>query len=298
MASFFEALHKVSRVCARVAKWGLFQNRKILTGIVILLGISVISLIGSQLAPYNPLRLGTFRAELPPSFPANILGTDSLGRDQLFLLFISILNSLQIGLLVATFGTMFGLIIGLLAGYSGGYTDSSLSSLTDIALAIPMLPVLVVISSLLTVVSVWTMILILSMFSWAWTSRTIRAQTLSLKEREFVYMAKLSGMGRLEVVLREITPNMISYIGVNFFGTCFWAIMSEAGLSFLGLGPQNTSTLGVMLYWAQNYSSIFKGLWWEWSIPVISISVILVALYLVNTGLDEIANPKLAGEKL
>jgi peptide/nickel transport system permease protein len=290
---FLEALRKRSGFANE-----LLRNRKILAGIVIFLGMSLISVAGSYLAPYNPMRLGTFPPEMPPSFPAHILGTDSIGRDLLFLLFISILNSLQIGLAVAGFGTIFGLLVGLISAYSGGFTDSALSTVTDIALVVPMLPVLILVSSMIRVVEISTMILILIIFSWAWTSRTIRAQTLSLKERDFVYMAKLSGMGRFEIVFREITPNMISYVGVNFFGTCFWAITAEAGLSFLGLGPQTTTTLGNMLYWAQNYSSIYKGLWWAWATPIVAISVILVALYLVNIGLDEVANPKLARQRL
>jgi peptide/nickel transport system permease protein len=165
--------------------------------------------------------------------------------------------------------------------------------LIDVFLSVPSLLFLILIASLLRGVSVPTMALIIGLFAWAWPARAVRSQALSLKERPFVQVARLSGMGELEIVGRELLPHLLGWLGANFLNAFIAAILAESGLSILGLGPQDEMTLGMMIYWALSYSAIFLNLWWWWLTPVVTLMVVFLALYLVHLGLDEVGNPRL-----
>jgi len=268
------------------------RNRKFVTGLSFFAVTVLVCIVGRRLLPFNPLRVGRFPMDNAPT-PQHPLGTDSLGRDVFGQLLVGIENSLQIGLIVAIIGTLVGASIGFIAGYYGGTIDTVLRLLTDVFLVLPMLPMLILIASFMRVVETWMMAIILSIFSWAWPARQVRGQALSLKQRDFVYMAQLSGMKRLEIVFVELMPHMVQYLGASFFFAIFWAILSETGLELIGLGPQNTMTIGMLLYWAMFHAAVFRGLWWWWSAPLFSLILLLISLYLVHIGLDEVANPRL-----
>jgi len=270
----------------------LSGNRKFMVGFTLFIAIVIVSYVGRALTPYDPLAAGMFPIDHPPC-PEHPLGTDSLGRDVLAQLFFSVEQSLIVGFTVATIGTLVGAVIGFLAGYYGGVVDLILRSFTDIFIVIPMLPILILIASMVRVVSIWMTATILSIFAWAWPARQVRAQVLSLKERDFVYMARLSGMGSFEIIFRELMPHMLQWLGANFTNSVVWAILTEAGIEFLGLGPQKTMTLGMMLYWAMYHAAVFRGLWWWWAPPIITIILIATSLFLMHVGLDEIVNPRL-----
>lgn len=270
----------------------LARNRKFVIGFTIFIATVLVSVIGRRFLPYNPLRVGRFPMDHAPTLE-HPLGTDSLGRDVFGQLLFGIENSLQIGFIVAIIGTLTGASIGFIAGYYGKAIDAALRLVTDVFLVLPMLPMLILIASFMRVVKVWMMAFILSIFSWAWPARQVRGQALSLKERDFVYMARLSGMKRLEIVFIELMPHMIQYLGASFFFAVLWAILSETGLELIGLGPQNTMTIGMLLYWAMFHAAVFRGLWWWWSAPLFSLILLLISLYLIHIGLDEVANPRL-----
>jgi peptide/nickel transport system permease protein len=139
------------------------------------------------------------------------------------------------------------------------------------------------------------MALIIGAFAWASPARQSRAQVLSLKERSFVQLARLSGMSGLEIIFRELMPNMLQWLGANFVNAFLAAVLAEAGLSLLGLGPQREMTLGMMIYWALSYGAILQNLWWWWLTPVLALIGLFLSLYLIHLGLDEVSNPKLAG---
>ena len=124
-------------------------------------------------------------------------------------------------------------------------------------------------------------------------ARQVRAQVLSLKQRGFVQLALLSGMGGMEIVVRELIPHMAQWLGANFVNAFIAAVLAESGLSIIGLGPQRQMTLGMMIYWALSYSAIFQNLWWWWLAPVVTLIVLFLALYLIHIGLDEVSNPRL-----
>jgi peptide/nickel transport system permease protein len=153
--------------------------------------------------------------------------------------------------------------------------------------------ILVVIASMVTGVSVEQMGLIIAGLAWMWPARTVRAQVLTIRERAYVQVARLSGMGSFSIVLRELMPNLLPFVAASLVGTIAAAILASIGLSALGLGPQNEASLGLTIYWALFYGALIRQLWW-WFVPPIVITVILfVGLFMTTAGLDRIANPRL-----
>ena len=272
---------------------GLLGNRKFVLGAVVFLSLLAVALVGGLTVEPGERRTGAFPARLAPGEEA-ILGTTSLGQSVAIQWTEALPNSLQVGLIAATIGTVLGALIGLVSGYFGGKVDAALRVLIDVFLSVPSLLFLILIAALLRGVGVSTMALIIGLFAWAWPARAVRSQALSLKERPFVRVARLSGMGSLEIVVRELLPHMLTWLGANFLNAFIAAILAESGLSILGLGPQREMTLGMMIYWSVlSYGAIFQNLWWWWLTPVLTLIVLFLALYLVHLGLDEVGNPRL-----
>jgi peptide/nickel transport system permease protein len=205
-------------------------------------------------------------------------------------------KSIQIGLIAATLGTLLGALIGFVGGYFGGLIDAVLRILIDVFLSVPSLLFLILIASLVRGVDVQTMALIIGLFAWAWPARQVRAQVLSLKERGFVEVARMSGMSGLAIIVRELMPHMLQWLGANFVNAFIAAILAESGLSILGLGPQREMTLGMMIYWALSYAAILQNLWWWWLTPVLTLMLLFLSLYLIHLGFDEVSNPRLRAE--
>ena len=272
--------------------WELLRNPKFSTGSVIFLTLVLFAFISSLFIDPTLRRSGSVPVRLPPGSEA-MLGTTSLGQSVAIQLTEAIPNSVQVGLLAATVGTVIGALIGFVSGYFGRWVDAILRVLIDVFLSVPSLLFLILIAALVRGVGVTTMALIIGAFAWPSPARQVRAQVLSLKERGFVQVARLSGMGGLEIIFRELMPHMIQWLGANFVNAFIAAVLAESGLSILGLGPQREMTLGMMIYWALNYSAIFQNLWWWWITPVITLMVLFLSLYLVHIGFDEVSNPRL-----
>ena len=270
----------------------LLENRKFTVGATVFLALGILALVGGLLVGAEDRRTGAFTAKQSPSAEA-ILGTTTLGQSVAVQWTQAVTNSMQVGIIAATLGTVIGAILGLIAGYTGGWVDAVLRILIDVFLSVPSLLFLILIAALLRGVGVPTMALIIGLFAWSWPARAVRAQTLSLKERPFVQVARLSGMGNLEIMGRELLPHMFTWLGANFLNAFIAAILAESGLSILGLGPQREMTLGTMIYWALSFSAILQNLWWWWLTPVVTLIVLFLALYTVHLGLDEVGNPRL-----
>ena len=270
----------------------LLANRKFVLGMVVFLAITAVALVGSLGIDPAERRAGAVAARQPPSSAA-ILGTTSLGQSVAVQWTQAVPNSLQIGLIAATIGTAIGAVIGLVSGYFGGKVDATLRVLIDVFLSVPSLLFLILIASLMRGVTVFQMAVIIGIFAWAWPARALRSQALSLKERPFVQVANLSGMGDFEIIGRELLPHMMAWLGANFLNAFIAAILAESGLSILGLGPQQEMTLGMMIFWALSYSAIFLNLWWWWLTPVVTLMALFLSLYLIHLGLDEVGNPRL-----
>lgn len=226
-----------------------------------------------------------------------ILGTDNFGRDVFIELTSAIKNSLKIGFVAGSIATIIGLIVGLLAGYVGGLVDNILTFLTNIFTVIPSFILLVLISVSLgkSGRGIMTTAIVIGITAWPWTARSVRSQTISLRNRDHVNLSKLSGHSLAKIVLRDILPYVASYVVMAYILQIASGILSEAQLSMLGLGPSTTelATLGLMLNWAMQFQAPLSGAWWAF-LPVIgSIALITFSLNLMNTGLDQVFNPQL-----
>jgi peptide/nickel transport system permease protein len=276
-----------------VRSW--LSNWKLSTGVALITLLLVFSLVGSLQADFKRTRTGWGEFSKPPSakYP---FGTDNVGRDMWALMAHGIHPSLKIGLISGILGTALGTILGLVAGYSGGFVDTVISTSADIMLTIPALLILVVLASYLRATTIELTALIIAIFAWAGPTRLIRSQTLSLRERPFVPLAKLSGQNGFEIAIRQILPNLLPYVMAGFVGSVSGAILASVGIQLLGLGPLLTPNLGMVLNNAFTGAALFRGMWWWWAPPAITLVVLFIGLFLISIALDEYANPRLRGE--
>ncbi len=269
----------------------LGRNRKFILGFVLLALIVIAGLLPKVLGiPYPEFGSAPSFRQPSGEFP---LGTDGLGRDLLVVLLYSIQTSLYIGFIAGGIGTVLGLVVGLLGGYKGGTVDDILRSLIDVFLVIPLWPILILISASVQSLTVPLLAGLLAAFSWQGSARTIRAQTMTLKEREFISIAHLSGAGTLEIIFAEIFPNMLPFVAAGFVMSVTGAILAEVSLEVIGLGPPKATSVGLMLYWAQQYSATIKGWWWWLVPPIVVLILIFTSLFLLIMGLDEVSNPRM-----
>lgn len=225
------------------------------------------------------------------------LGTDNFGRDMLKELVSAAGTSLLIGLLAGCIATLLGLMLGLLSGYVGGAVDDIIMFVTNLFTVIPSFVLLILVSYSIGQENRGTAVvaLVIGLTSWTWTARSVRSQVISLRNRDHVNLSKLSGHGLARILLRDILPYIASYVVMAFILQISSAILSEAQLSLLGLGPKTTEvpTLGLMMNWAMLYSAHLNSYWWAY-FPVIGvIALISFSLNLMNTGLDQVFNPAL-----
>ncbi len=259
----------------------------LLTAIFIIIGFVVYFLPHT-----NPFTFNSYPGKLKPS-SEHLLGTTSMGQDVLWLLIEAIHNSLMIGLIVATIGTVAGVFIGLLAGFSGGFLDRVLTVVTDTFIVIPSLPILILMTSFMKGSStVFIMALVLAMFAWAWPSRQIRSMALSMRERDFIHTAWFSGEGTIQVVVTEILPYAFTWSLSNFMNATLVAIASESSLAVLGLSPGNLISLGNMIQWARDRNAIFTKQWFWIGSPIITTAVMFIGLFLLITGYNDYLSRK------
>ncbi len=226
-----------------------------------------------------------------------ILGTDNFGRDVLTELLDATKTSLRVGLIAGIVATLIGLMLGLLSGYLGGMVDNIITFVTNLFTVIPSFILLILISYSVGQAArgVNLVATIIGLTSWTWTTRSVRSQVISLRNRDHVNLSKLSGHSMMRIVLTDILPYIASYVVMAFILQISSGILAEAQLSMLGLGPSTstTATLGLMMNWANLYAAPLNGSWWAYFPVVIMIALISFSLNLMNTGLDQIFNPQL-----
>lgn len=262
-------------------------NGRLKTGMIITFIFVFIGFVIYYIPHVNPFFQNTYPRKLAPSW-AHPLGTTSLGQDIMWLLIEAIHNSLTIGLIVATIGTVAGVLVGLVAGFSGGLVDRTLMVVTDTFVVIPSLPILVLMTALMRgSATVVIMALVLAMFAWAWPSRQIRSMALSIKERDFIQTAWFSGEGTMQVVVTEILPYALTWSLSNFMNATLNAIASESSLAVLGLSPGNLLSLGNMIQWARDRNAIFAGQWFWIGSPIVATVLLFIGLFLLITGYND-----------
>lgn len=246
----------------------------------------------SFFSPYDIGQWNVVPRDMPPSIE-HLLGTNSKGQDVFWEMTFAIRNSILMAVITAFFSRIIAVIVGLVAGFKGGTTDRVLMSMNDSFIVIPVLPILILLGSILKErLNIISLGLVLALFGWAWDARVIRAQILSLREREFTYTAILSGQGTLKLIFKEYIPFIIPIVSATAINNMFWAVGMEVTLSILGLSNLSLPTLGTMLYWAINYQAMLLGYWW-WVITPVIISVFLfIALYLLSVSISEYLDPR------
>jgi peptide/nickel transport system permease protein len=273
----------------------LLGNRKALVGMTVLLLFMLIALFAPVIASGDPLDFVAMPNQ-PPS-AEYWLGTTGQGQDVFAQVVWGARVSLGVGFASALAMMLIGTTLGMIAGYFSGIVDDSLSLLINVFLIIPSVPLAVVLAAYLPQGPL-TITLVLAITGWAWNARVLRAQTLSLREKDFVAAAVVGGESKHRVIFRELLPNTFSLIVSGFIGATIYAIATEVGLEFLGLG--NISTVvswGTILYWAQNNAGLVTGAWWTIVPPGLCVALVGCALTLLNSALDEVTNPRLRAEQ-
>ena len=267
------------------------RNPKLLFGLTVEVLLVLAAIIAPFFAKYAPLTT----TNMPVQHPGSTfwLGTDLNGYDMYSQLTNGLRESYLIGALGALFATIVGLVIGFLAGWRGGWLDEILQLITNVLVMIPSLVLLIVIGSYLTSRSILFEGTFIGLTTWPWVARAVRAQTFSLRSREYVDLARLSGKRPVSIVVKEIAPNMASYLFlviILLFGS---SMLIAASYDFLGLGPSQTVSLGYMMNQAANNSALFYHMWWVFIPPGAVLTLMVFALLIANVGLDEVFNPKL-----
>jgi peptide/nickel transport system permease protein len=270
----------------------LLKSPAFLLGASLFLVTLLLALFGPLLFDLNVKnRVGL--AYMPPSDKA-LLGTDHLGLDMLSLLIAGLRSSLYVGFLAGTIATIVGTLIGVYGGYKGGLIDDILTVKTNLFLVIPSLIVLILISSSMEEGrSLGLIALLIGGTTWTWSARAVRAQASSLRARDHVALARINGYSTLGIVTLHILPYLLSYIFMVFILQTATGILSEASISLLGLGPYDSISLGKILNEAIQNEALSDGAWWAFTPAMVLITVIVFALYVLNTSLEGVFNPRL-----
>ena len=269
------------------------RNPSLAIGVALLALLTLFVVIGSLTVDTEDARPLSAPALQPPSvdYP---FGTDRQGRDLLAVMVAGTPLTLRIGFIAGFLGVGLGTLLAFVAAYYRGFIDTVIRGIADIGLTVPGLLVLIIIAvSIKGTLTVNQMAIIVASLAWLYPTRTIRAQVLSLRERGYVEVARLSGMSGPGIIFFELLPNLLPYLAATLVNAVSAAILASIGLEVLGLGPIDSPTLGMTLYWVNFNAAMINGWWWWWTAPTVIILTVFLGLFFLTVGLDEIANPRL-----
>ena len=273
----------------------LFANPKVAAGAIIFIFFVLVALLGGIFLHADPNAFSPDVLTAPS--PGHWLGTTQTGQDVLVQVISGTRVSILWGFLTGLIVTVLSVVIGLVAGYMGGWVDDVLTFLINVFLVLPGFPLAVLLAAYIPIKGPFTVALVIAATSWAYQARVLRAQTLSMRHRDFVEASKSSGEKVWRIIFMEIFPNEVAIVAAGFIGTTIYVILAAAGLEFLGLGDPNIVDWGTMFYWAQNNDALLLGAWWWYLAPGMCIAFLGSGLALLNFGIDEIANPRLRVER-
>ncbi|MGH3227204.1 MAG: ABC transporter permease [Streptosporangiaceae bacterium] len=262
---------------------------------VVLFGLFVLTaVIGPLVTPYDPSNQNPNpNASMNAPSAAHLLGTTQSGQDVLSQLLVGIRLTLELGILVGLVATALAVIVGVTAAFLGGFWDELLSLVTNVFLVIPALPLLIVLLGYFPNRGQAPTIIVLALLGWPWGARVMRAQTLAIRNRDFVAASRETGERTWRIIAFEIVPNEVSLIAASFVNTVLYAIGASVALAFIGVADLNSWSLGTILYWAQSQQALQLGAWWWFVPPGLAVALMGTALVLLNTGIDELGNPRL-----
>jgi peptide/nickel transport system permease protein len=256
------------------------------------------AIIGPMVEPYDP-GFVSLNPALSLNHPSaqHLLGTTQTGQDVLSQVLTGIRLTTIVALSVGGIATVLSVVVGVSAAFLGGFWDEVLSLVTNIFLVVPALPLLIVLLGYLSQQGQLSTIIVLAFLGWPWGARVIRAQTLTIRNRDFIAASRESGEKTWRIIIFEIIPNEISLIAANFVNTVLYAIGASVALAFAGLTNLSSWSLGTVLYWAQSNNALQSGSWWWWIPPGLAVAFIGTSLVLLNSGIDEVGNPRLRASR-
>jgi len=278
--------------------FAMFRNPKSITGLSILGFFVLIAVFADVLAPFSPTQIDNTARFQPPS-AEHWLGTTHIGEDVLSQVIHGTRGVLVVGFLAAIIATIIAIVVGVISGYLTGWRSESLSALTNVFLVIPGIPLIIIVASTFEDPPLILIAGVLGLIGWAWGARVLRAQTMSLRNRDFVQAARANGEPLRRIITVEMLPNLMALIAASFVGTVTAAILGLTTLSYIGVIPVNTYNWGTILNWASAQGAFRQNQWWWYLPPGLCIAAIGVALSLINFGIDEYVNPRLrsSGER-
>lgn len=286
----------VPALAARPARIGRWRRLPLKAKVgAVLLGIFVLAgVIGPVVSPYDPsFQSPSLSLSMHSPYAAHLLGTTQSGQDVLSQLLFGIRLTLELAIGVGAIATALSVIVGVTAAFLGGLWDDVLSLTSNVFLVIPSLPLLILLLGYLPQQGQTATIVVLAALGWPWGARVIRAQTLAIRNRDFVAASRETGERTWRIIAFEIVPNEVSLIAASFVNTVLYAIGASVALAFIGLADLNSWSLGTILYWAQSQQALTLGAWWWFVPPGLAVALIGTGLVLLNTGIDELGNPRL-----
>jgi peptide/nickel transport system permease protein len=269
------------------------RNRQLAIGITFLALLLLFVIVGHlvyDVSKYRPLSVLPGR---PPSaeFP---LGTDSQGRDILAVMIAGTPLTVYMGLMAGFIGLAIGTILAFAGAFYGGWLDALIRGIVDVGLTIPTFLVLIIVAiSIHSAMTIEQMALVVAALAWLWPTRTIRAQVLTMRERAYVHVARMSGASNPKIIFLELMPNLLPYIAASLVSAVAAAVLASLGLEALGLGAVDSPTIGMTIYWVIFYGALLQGMWWWFLPPIIVVVMLFMGLFGLSAGLDEWANPRL-----
>jgi peptide/nickel transport system permease protein len=274
---------------------GKFRLGVIITLILIVIALLRTPLLRLAIGDTDPMAVGSFGIFLDPTRD-HPLGTDRFGRDVLGLVLIALPVSLLVAFLAGALSTILGVIIGFVSGYKGGRTDSVLRTLTDMFIVIPTLPLIIILAANTRNLGSVKLALVLAAFSWPFAARVIRSQVMSLRERPYVELSRMTNLSDREIIVGDILPNMAPYVAIGFAQASVGSAFALVGLTVIGLGPSSQMDLGRMISEALGYGVISLGKELIFIVPVVLLILLFLGLALISQGMEEFFNPRLRSQ--
>ena len=296
-----QPLSRVRRLRGSVTWILLRQNKRFWSSLAVIVTVVLLAVIGPFLTPYRPVDVVTPR--LPPLSPGHPFGTDNLGYDVYSSTVYGLRVSLMVGLIAAIVATSIGALLGLIAGYKGGLIDSIIDGAANLLLTLPTIFVMIIVGAFYLqsvagrspyqeLINILFLGSIIGILSWHWTARAIRSQVLAIKVSEYIIVSKLSGNPDRRIIMRDILPNLASYILLVFVIQLANGLATAVTLEFLGIKASDWSLFARVNQWLQ-MGVLWAGVWWAWFIPGVIIVALIASLYLIVLSLDEVFNPRL-----
>ena len=276
----------------RVGRY-LRRNPSLIVGLTLFFLLFFLAFIGQFFVNLNDARPISVRPLQPPSWELPF-GSDKQGRNLLVVMIVGTPATLRIGLIAGFIGIGLGGLLAFVSAYYRGWVDALLRGIIDVGLTVPQLMVLIVVAMVVQqALNPTMMALIVASLAWLYPARTIRAQVLTIRERSYIQIARLSGLSGPKVIFKEILPNLLPYLAASLVNATSAAVLATIGLEVLGLGPMDDATIGMTIFWVHYNAAVINGWWWWWLPPIFIICVLFVSLFLIGVGLDEVANPRI-----